>query len=239
MAMDTCHTVKLKQELGDIPLGELQRMRDAVSAKRYCESVYERPTTDTETKLLKPKREENTFKRASKNRPREMSSKKPVSRFRTVVDLPKKVVRDPRFEEESGHFNAGLFHKAYSFIDEYKAIEKQALERELKKTRKKSRREDVSALLQKMEKEETARARAEESKKVDRELRKNERKLIGKGKHPYYLKNSARKKLKLAERFLELKTKGKLEHFLLKRRKRTATKERRFLPFRRQKQVRN
>ena len=75
-----------------------------------------------------------------------MSSKKPVSRFQQVVEVPKKVyceydvigclpvslipslqvVRDPRFDERSGHFNSGLFSKAYSFLDEYKAKEKQA-----------------------------------------------------------------------------------------------------------------
>jgi ribosomal RNA-processing protein 36 len=40
--------------------------------------------------------------RANKNRPMEVSSKKPVSRYREVVHVPKKEVRDPRFNQLGG-----------------------------------------------------------------------------------------------------------------------------------------
>jgi hypothetical protein len=36
------------------------------------------------------------------NRPMEVSSKKPVSRYREVVHVPKKEVRDPRFNQLGG-----------------------------------------------------------------------------------------------------------------------------------------
>jgi ribosomal RNA-processing protein 36 len=150
-----------------------------------------------------------------------------------VVQVPKKVARDPRFDEKSGHFNSGLFSKAYSFLDEYKTKEKQALQRELKKTKDKNRKEEISATLKDIEKTEEKQAHTKTAKETERVLKKDERKLVRQGKKPFYLKKSDQKKLALAEKFLELKTKGKLDKFMAKRRKRTTAKERRYLPYRR------
>ncbi|TMS23345.1 Ribosomal RNA processing protein 36-like protein, partial [Larimichthys crocea] len=46
----------------------------------------------------------------------------------------------------------------------------------------------------------------------------------------FFLKNSDKKKLQLAEKYQELKKSGKLENFLSKKRKRNAGKDRRKLP---------
>lgn len=47
-----------------------------------------------------------------------MSSKRPVSRYREVVHVPKKTGLDPRFERISGKFNEDLFMKTYAFVSE-------------------------------------------------------------------------------------------------------------------------
>lgn len=49
--------------------------------------------------------QENNASRANKNRPMEDGAKEPVIRFRKVVQAPKRVVRDPRFESLCGNLD--------------------------------------------------------------------------------------------------------------------------------------
>ena len=83
-------------------------------------------------------------------RPREISSKKPVSRFREVVPIEKKQDEscDPRFDDRAGKFNDDLFKKSYSFIEEMKKNEKQLILKETKKSRNPGRRMKLQRLLQ-------------------------------------------------------------------------------------------
>ena len=85
-------------------------------------------------------------------RPREMSSKKPVSRFREVIHVPKAdfTTRDPRFNEKAGHLNLDLFKKTYSFVDDIKKKEREVIVKEAKKTRDLEKKSQLQRLLQKM-----------------------------------------------------------------------------------------
>ncbi|PIN07723.1 hypothetical protein CDL12_19704 [Handroanthus impetiginosus] len=92
---------ELERELAEVTFEELQRARSDGS-----EMVYRKPNT------------EKKGSRANKNRPMEMSSKKPVGRFREVIQVPKKVVRDPRFESLCGTLDVDGFKKRYNFLYE-------------------------------------------------------------------------------------------------------------------------
>lgn len=84
-------------------------------------------------------------------RPREMSSKKPVTQFREVVELKKKEQRlDPRFDEQTGTLNKEMFKKAYGFLDDIQQREKQVLQKTAKKTRNPNTKERAQRLLQRM-----------------------------------------------------------------------------------------
>ncbi|KAL0382768.1 UNVERIFIED_CONTAM: rRNA biogenesis protein rrp36 [Sesamum calycinum] len=92
---------EIERELAEVTFEELQRARSDGS-----EMVY---------------RKHNMGKKAveqNKNRPMEMSSKKPVSRFREVIQVPKKVVRDPRFESLCGNLDVDGIHlmDTYSYF---------------------------------------------------------------------------------------------------------------------------
>lgn len=68
---------------------ELQKLKERIGAKVYKEALFGKYDAG------KSKEERKVFKRENKNRPREMSSKKPVPMF----DVPKaknKQIRDPR-----------------------------------------------------------------------------------------------------------------------------------------------
>ncbi|KOM47881.1 hypothetical protein LR48_Vigan07g158500 [Vigna angularis] len=108
---------EIEKELADVTFEELQKAR----------------SNGAHAFIQKPK-EDKKLKRANKNRPMEASSKKPVSAFREVIQAPKKVVRDPRFESLCGTLDPEGFKKRYNFLYENDLpAERQALKKELKK----------------------------------------------------------------------------------------------------------
>jgi hypothetical protein len=66
-----------------------------------------------------------SFKRANKNRPRELSSKKPVSIFRNIFETKKRESIDPRFNSAFGDYNPNVFRKTYGFLHEMRLKEKE------------------------------------------------------------------------------------------------------------------
>ncbi|WZZ83540.1 hypothetical protein YC2023_104112 [Brassica napus] len=70
-------------------------------------------------------------------------------------------------------------------------------------------------------------------KSILTEHKKKEREAAKMGKKPYYLKQSEIRKQELNEEYNSLKESGKLSLFLDKRRKKNATKDHRYMPYRR------
>lgn len=179
----------------------------------------------------KPKLERKG-KRENKNRPMEISSKKPVGRFREVIQAPKKVIRDPRFESLCGTLDVDGFKKRYNFLYESELPnEKEQLKKQMKKTKDP---EVISGLKQRVawiDKQ----LKSASSKHVDKEIlvkhKKKEREAAKQGKQPYYLKKSDIRKQQLVEKFKELKESGKLASFIEKKRRKNAAKDHRFMPY--------
>ena len=84
-------------------------------------------------------------------RPQEVSSKKPVPRFREVVPVKKHgEIRDPRFDERAGSFNESLFKKSYAFLGDMKKSEKQVVQKEARRARNPEKRVQLKILIQQM-----------------------------------------------------------------------------------------
>lgn len=62
-------------------------------------------------------------KMGNDKKPREMSWKKPVSKFRKMVDVGANKKFDPRFNPECGEFDAIEFQRNFEFIDELRSQE--------------------------------------------------------------------------------------------------------------------
>ncbi|EDR14971.1 uncharacterized protein LACBIDRAFT_300621 [Laccaria bicolor S238N-H82] len=75
-------------------------------------------------------------KRSSKHAPTEVTSKRPVTRRRTVVEVPKLVARDPRFLPTAGEFAEEKFQKQYAFLTDAHKTELRTLRENLKRARK-------------------------------------------------------------------------------------------------------
>ncbi|KAM7256237.1 hypothetical protein ACFE04_011978 [Oxalis oulophora] len=211
---------EIERVLADVTFGELQKAR-----------------SDGTHHMLhrKPIKENKSGGRANKNRPMEASSKKPVGRFREIVQVPKKVVRDPRFESLSGNLDVGGFKKRFSFLfEDSLPSEKEKLKKQLKKIKDPNQAEEVKNQLTWINKQLKLEApKSAVDSHILAEHKKKEREAAKQGKKPYYLKKSDIKKQKLTEKYNELKAAGKLDSYIENRRKKNAAKDRRFMPYRR------
>ncbi|CAA0831526.1 Unknown protein [Striga hermonthica] len=209
---------EIERELAEVTFEELQRAKADGS-----EMVYRRPNTEKKSS------------RANKNRPMEMSSKKPVSRFREVIQVPKKVVRDPRFESLCGTLDVDGFKKRYNFIyDEALPAEKEELKKQMKKANDPEAISELKDRLAHIDKELKSAVTKRTEKNILAEHKKKEREAAKKGKQPYYLKKSELRKQQLIEKYKELKESGKVESFIEKKRRKNAAKDHRYIPYRRQ-----
>ncbi|KAJ3280092.1 hypothetical protein HK104_000911 [Borealophlyctis nickersoniae] len=178
------------------------------------------------TKRVKPP------KRKDKNMPVEVTSKKTVGRFRAVVELPQKKVRDPRFDPLAGKLNEDIFKRSYGFLRDYEASEIELLKKQIEKERDEGEKERLRRALTSMTSRKYTRERKEQRASIVRDWKKKQAERVKEGKAPRYLKNSDIKKLELVERYQALGEKG-VEKVLEKKRKKNAAKEHRHVPYKR------
>lgn len=208
---------EIERELEDVTFEELQKARSDGS-----HSVYQKSNEAKKTG------------RANKNRPMETSSKKPVSRFREVVQVPKKVVWDPRFETLCGNLDVGGFRKRYDFLYENNLpAEREELKKKLKKTNDPDDINNLKHHITWIDKQLKFESRKHTDAAILAEHKKKEREAVKHGKQPYYLKKSEIRKQRLIEKYNNLKASGKLDSFIEKRRRKNASKDHRYMPYRR------
>ena len=160
-----------------------------------------------------------------------MSSKRQVPRFRTVLEGGGPQARDPRFESLSGKFSEDAFRKRYRFIfDETLPAEARPLRKQLREEKTEEGRRQVRAALNRVESRLARERDLRRGEKVARGLRDREKEAVGKGKKPFYVKKSVRRQLELVEKYKELKSTGKLDKVLAKRRQHNAAKDHRYMP---------
>ncbi|KAG0035272.1 rRNA biogenesis protein rrp36 [Podila clonocystis] len=188
------------------PKGKMDRLREAMNKDKKQRKVVER--------------------RNDKNKPMEIGSKKPVGRFRQVVEVASTKRRDPRFDSLSGKLDTDLFDKSYGFLKDYQADEMKKLRELIKKERDEDMKEKLQTQLSRMVDRQATEAAQKRRQEIKREHKRKEKELISKGKNPFFLKKSDQKKLELIDKFKQLKDSPKaLAKAMEKRRKRNSAKE--------------
>lgn len=208
---------EIERELADVTFEELQKARSDGS-----HSVYKIPN------------EEKKPKRANKNRPMEASWKRPVGRFREVIQAPKKVARDPRFESLCGTLNVEGFKKRYGFLYENELpAERKELQKQLKKSNDPDVIDELKIRIGWIDKQLKSETGKQTEAAILAEHKKKEREAAKQGKKPFYLKKSEIRKRRLIEKYNSLKASGKVDAFMEKKRRKNAAKEHRYVPYRR------
>ncbi|KAK9540791.1 hypothetical protein VZT92_003219 [Zoarces viviparus] len=212
----------IKKELSNMSFEEVMKLQNQVGTKVYNEVAYGSNKSQGASRK----------KRLNKNRPMEISAKRRTPFLRQVVSVRKPTSRDPRFDDLSGEYKPEIFEKTFKFINDIKQREREIVQKQLKKTKKSNvqKKEKLEFLLKRMDNQERARKNREQQRERELQFKRQQRERANQGARPFFLKNSDKKKLQLAEKYQELKKSGKLESFLGKKRKRNAGKDRRKLP---------
>ncbi|KAF9113331.1 rRNA biogenesis protein rrp36 [Mortierella sp. AM989] len=188
------------------PKNKMDKLRDAMNKEKRQRKIIQ--------------------KRNDKNKPMEVGSKKPVGRFRQVVEVASNKRRDPRFDSLSGKLDTDLFEKSYSFLKDYQADEMKKLKDLIKKERDADMKEKLQKQLSRMVDRQSMEATQKRRQEIKREHKRKEKELVAKGKNPFFLKKSDQKKLELIDKFQNLKDNPKaLSRAMEKRRKRNSAKE--------------
>ncbi|OGM50286.1 rRNA biogenesis protein rrp36 [Aspergillus bombycis] len=177
--------------------------------------------------------------RTSKHAPMVQSSKRAVSRKRTVVEPPSvPKSRDPRFDptvlSQGGRHDAETARKAYSFLDDYRSSELKELRARFAKTKHAEEKEALKREIRST----SDRLRAIENRRREEEViaehKKREKQLIREGKksNPYFLKKSDLKKQVMLKKYENMNSKERTKA-LERRRKKIASKERKEMPMER------
>lgn len=215
---------------------------------------YSKPTPgDDFRSSAEAKAKAKAIGRMNKHAPAEMTSKRPVSRYREAVAVPKRNARDPRFDASVAGFSSKVpstarldeikAEKAYAFLDDYRETEMAALREAIKgpkpvKGKKKKplserdekEKEKLKRALSSME----SRKKAKEAKEAERAVveghRKRDKELVEQGKKPFYLKKAETKKRVLLDRFSGMSD-AQVDRAVARKRKKIAGKEKKSMPF--------
>ncbi|KAG7327777.1 hypothetical protein KOW79_009383 [Hemibagrus wyckioides] len=212
---------ELRPDLSTMSFEEIMRLQSKIGTKACNKLIHE---------AKKKKQDSEPAKRLNKERPQEISAKKPVSFLRKVGSAKGPILRDPRFDDLSGEFKPEVFSQTYRFINDLRQREAEMVKKKLKKVKSNAKKEELKSFLKRMENQKRNLERREQQREKELSYKRKQRALVGDGHRPFYLKKSDKKKLQLAEKYSELKKSGKLENFLSKKRKRNAVKDRRKMP---------
>ncbi|CAM8877045.1 unnamed protein product [Rhodiola kirilowii] len=208
---------EIERELAEFTFEELQNARADGS-----HTIHLKPTQDKK------------HSRANKNRPSEVTCKKPVSRYREIVQVPKKVVRDPRFESLCGTLNEDGFKKRYNFLyEDNLPSEKQELGKQLRKTNDPEMTKELKNRISWIDRQLKSGSVNSAEAQILAEHKKKAREAAKQGKKPYYIKKSDVRTQMLVQKFEDLKKKGNVTSFIEKKRRKNAAKDHKYMPYRR------
>ncbi|KAG6334259.1 hypothetical protein ID866_4834 [Astraeus odoratus] len=251
----------LKSDLSTLPLGVLRRAQrslaqvQALSDSEVSDTGSE-PSEDDETashipedsgKTKEDPKKKGLPKRPHKHAPTEVSSKRPVSRRRVVVEDHTSRPRDPRFLHVSGKYEPEKFRQQYGFLSGVHTSELKTLRDDYKRARKllansprdlrAMREEEVKRLELAMKRAESAVNRDTKEKVEADALRKvaqAEKEKRKQGKGAWFMKRSEKKDLLNKARYDALAASGgrqAVKKAIEKKQRKIGQKERKSRPF--------
>ncbi|KAJ7169843.1 hypothetical protein C8R46DRAFT_1090233 [Mycena filopes] len=252
----------LEQDLSNLPLGALLRAQSALKQANVSDSDSDGSTDDgldkqPEALSLKGKEKEkpewsiqprhDIAKRPHKHAPVEVTSKRPVTRRRTVVEVKTIQARDPRFLPLAGEFLPEKFQEQYGFLADAHKSELRTLGENLKAARKllvssprdlRAEREAEVSRLEMAVKRAESLVNKDRRAKVDQEalakLNEVERAKRKEGKGEWWMKEGEKKEFLVRARYDALAAEGgkrAVKKAIEKKQKKIGQKEKKSRPF--------
>jgi len=204
----------------DLPFETLLKLEQQLGSKTFRE-VHGRNNKNSadknEIKTLLPKNR-NQRQDDSDEAPEEFSSKKPPKRsFAKLSQTPKPAPSiDPRFNPRAGEYKASHFRRNFQFAFDLKDKELETLKKSTPTNKNPEEKEKAKYLIQRLENQ-----KREQDRKKPRA-----KPVLTKSGAKYFPSKKEALAQELVSKYVELKTSGKLQTHLEKRRKKQAGKER-------------
>ncbi|KAH8247500.1 hypothetical protein KR038_005232, partial [Drosophila bunnanda] len=233
----------IRQDLKGMTFEEIMKLKEELGAKVYKEAVL----GGSSSRANKKPKTKTDLKRLNKNRPREMSSRRQVPFLGAEHRAERKKaaeLRDPRFDEKSGTYNAETFKKNYEFVTQIRDKEVGQLKKQLDEVQNDEEKHKIKHTMQRLINKNVEDKKWQQKQKQLKKERDNIQKKHNKGELPHYLTKSEflyiltpsltkvylpteeRRAQELVAKFEQLKSTGKLNKYLEKRRKKNAAKDR-------------
>lgn len=171
----------IREELKHMSFEDLQKLKEKLGTKVYNETIF--------GKKNKKKTEKTEFKRENKNRPREMTAKKPVSRYKELTQVKKVAApRDPRFDSLCGTFDEKAFKNSYAFINKLRENDLKTLQKELKEATDLKVIKKIKYLIQRLENQLREEKKRKEKDKKKRQEKEELLESVKRGEKPVFKK---------------------------------------------------
>lgn len=196
----------------------LKMMKDGYATQQEAHEVVLQQ--ETKNKGKKKNKKIKVGKRKHKNAPTVMSSKKPVGRFRQVVEVKKREVRDPRFTSWTGELDQSKFREAYDFLSSYSKDEIKKLKKAINKSKDKEESKKLQAVLTRLQQYQSSQSRGKVQDEQNKKWRRKRRDQIKQGHRPFYPKRQQLREERATQQFEKLEKSGKLDRAMAKKRAR-------------------
>nr|XP_022914019.1 ribosomal RNA processing protein 36 homolog [Onthophagus taurus] len=207
---------RIRKELSTMSFEDLQKLKEKIGDKVYNETVYG----------VKKQTKKTQFKRTNKNRPREMSSKRPINIKKAIIETKTTPqFRDPRFDPLCGSYDDKYFKSNYKFLYNMRKDEYKQLKEEYENTENVEQKGKIKFLMQRLDNQ----IREHEKQNQLREEQENEkremRQQFRRGERPVFKRKSEKKLDGLVQKYEDLKKNNKLQKHLEKKAKQLVSKE--------------
>ncbi|VDM52275.1 unnamed protein product, partial [Angiostrongylus costaricensis] len=205
----------------NLPLGKVREVKERLGLKLFNKAYF--GTHKCEEKEENGRMEPgNLNKHLGQHRPKEITSRKPVSIFRPVYQNMKtiKKKRDPRFDSRAGLYKERCFEDNYSFLDDLRKYEREVTKRE-----EFGDMEVAAKILRRMDNREKTKADRKLKQRTYQELRQENIDRMMRGERPVFKTKAEVKMINMEKKFDQLKKEGKLDQYMKRKAKKEARKE--------------
>ncbi|WKY13989.1 hypothetical protein Q1695_004652 [Nippostrongylus brasiliensis] len=217
-----------RAEMADLPLGKVRELKEKLGLKLFNKAYFGTRSEDQKAQLMTKEAVEKKEEYRGQHRPKEISSKKPVSVFRPIYQDKKGRKRDPRFDTRAGEFKERCFEDNYQFLDELRKQEREEL---VKQAAECTERGDaamanrIREAIRRIDDREKAKAERKLKQQTYHELRQENIDRMMRGERPVFKTKANVKMMQLEKKFNQLKKDNKLENYMKRKAKKEARKE--------------
>ncbi|VDK46205.1 unnamed protein product [Cylicostephanus goldi] len=214
-------------DLADLPLGKVREMKEKLGLKLF-NKAYFGATEATKKAEESRKKKLEAKKFHGQHRPKEISSKRPVSAFRPIYqENVGKKKRDPRFDNRAGLFKERCFDDNYRFLEDLKRQEKEVCNEAVacEERGDSETAEKIRETIRRMENRERTKAERKMKEETLRELREANIERMMHGERPVFKTKAQVKMMNLEKKFKQLKKDNKLDKYMKRKAKKEAHKD--------------